>query len=143
MFIAFVVLCYCYVNYPTDLLTLAVMLVWLILICVDFLNMWFIWLTVALVLFYVEILKSGPGSGRICHHKSGQIRLRPDSENWNPVHPYQWVISAVEGGTATYYILLLINFIHDREVNTSEHLYWHEYQYKWSIHGHSYKHKRL
>ena len=50
----------------SDWLTLAVMLVWLILICVDFLNMWFIWLTVALVLFYVEL------------NSEIRPRLRPD-----------------------------------------------------------------
>jgi len=43
-----------------------------------------IWLVLSLMLIF---RKSGSGSGRIWIHKSGQIRLRPDLENWNPVHP--------------------------------------------------------
>jgi len=29
----------------------------------------------------------GSGSGRICHSKSGKIRLRPDWKKINPVQP--------------------------------------------------------
>jgi len=35
-----------------------------------------------------SIWKSGSGSDRSCHFKSGKIRLRPDWKKINPVQPY-------------------------------------------------------
>jgi len=34
-----------------------------------------------------SIWKSGTGSGRICHSKSGKVWLRPDWKKINPVQP--------------------------------------------------------